>query len=942
MSSEGFRLVPDEEACVELILETLWSMRAFRESFLDTHKNSIVRRTRRSRDEKVDKDFWSQAIKVNHVLAAVFHNVDCRRTSPGLNLASAALSATSSFSFLRFLVSGFVAWTLGETKGMYGEQCRVYLRFKDDADRTNNGELTLKYLTKVLKRHLKWLEQAAYSDKDLSESINVSRGLLAHLSEFNLIVECAEWKGLDEEKPDSLVVAITDILSCKWRCLTCEETPAWKESSLGRFLERRGGSAACTNSRLSYCRKNARHHIDLILPDSHASQTSAGSNTDGLNSLAGHDFCGFDDESSGIPCLVSIARGFQELICPGAAASYPDAKEMHETSKQLPSRGKDFYMVPLMDMFPRSYASIDVRDIAAGLFFDIMRLLQKQSSAKIRGNDEKQKVSILKTTDTACHFIEEESNSTYPLNSASINVFRQQVRADWPVRIEPRQKPGRNSIYRNGFLPENCFRFWHPVDVESFVGFCEQSILGVEMGDILKGFLRDKGSAGCRVKADETENYESDTEKIKLAKVDGSTDAMAQSHIVDGYTNSGGLSLGENYNADNQGETDTDVKVIENEIQNHVNDDSGPIQLCGEITLKLSTRNASANKEEDSKTESTLKTQKKPSPSKDQSFACLQSRYPPSRKLSEQQHAELSEEVPISGQTSQALALHGAHAQINCDKDETDYSSRENLTVSVPDFAQILKTLMRVQVFKSIDYECAQSLLQNEAINFSELYPTLRMFTRPSVFCVRLLWPSKRAIRSPRLSKQALQLVWDTLEKTDGILDLYDVYSVIGGKMRDIRDKDNILACKFSLRHVICFPGQSATCSHKFERNNGLWSSKGSSVNADLDWQGVKNLCCEQGIFPELLFFESIGPTSRDVRQRERLQRVESSKHMPNLNDLGDVLRNSKCEDEAPSAPLIRPTVHSYGTIASETTKGQERYSQEMDPQWCNGPCCVS
>ena len=124
-------------------------------------------------------------MQVNHVFASVFDNIDCSRSSASLSLASAAISATSSFAFLRFLASGFVAWTAGETRKFYGEQCRLYLKHRNDDD-IDNGEATKKALRKVLKRHLKWLEQVAYSSQGHFDSTVVSKGLLAHLSEFNL------------------------------------------------------------------------------------------------------------------------------------------------------------------------------------------------------------------------------------------------------------------------------------------------------------------------------------------------------------------------------------------------------------------------------------------------------------------------------------------------------------------------------------------------------------------------------------------------------------------------------------------------------------------------------------------------------------------------------------------------------------------------------------
>ena len=135
---------------------------------------------------------------------------------------------------------------------------------------------------------------------------------------------------------------------------------------------------------------------------------------------------------------------------------------------------------------------------------------------------------------------------------------------------------------------------------------------------------------------------------------------------------------------------------------------------------------------------------------------------------------------------------------------------------------------------------------------------------------------------------------------------------------------------------------------------DGVWTLYDGSdqVRAGFSWEDMRMLCREHRVFPELLFFESQGPTARDIRLREHHKRIKSSdlmfaserlareSYVANHTTVGfesSVLRRS------PSNPTIR----GYGTIDQESASSvpspsSDAYAlDELEPNWCNGPCAI-
>ena len=130
------RAAVDEGTRVAVLMRALWGARAFRESFIDSHKaGALGGQRRRARHAAASPEM----MRVYRVFAAVFTSIEssdavATRKNGGsgalASFAAASLSATSCFSFLRFLVSsGFVTWAQGATKKQFGDQVRLHISF---------------------------------------------------------------------------------------------------------------------------------------------------------------------------------------------------------------------------------------------------------------------------------------------------------------------------------------------------------------------------------------------------------------------------------------------------------------------------------------------------------------------------------------------------------------------------------------------------------------------------------------------------------------------------------------------------------------------------------------------------------------------------------------------------------------------------------------------
>jgi hypothetical protein len=1043
----------DEGARAAVLLRALWASRAFRESFLDSHKESAVGGQRRQRKRvrqgrRLDRrGLYGSAgtMRVYRMFAGVFSSIErfdattMNNGGGGGGPAAAALSATSSFSFLRFLVSGFVAWSNGPTKKQFGDQVRLHVAFRSRGaprsklflrsatsdttlDDSEDAKLTVKRLEKMLKRHAKWLERADRTDssKSPASSSRSSRGLLAHLSEFDLVVSPAEVgqregsedgpnnNDVDDANdddnagvnaspsrppPTSIRIPLSDLLSCKWR--------QWKgapseTSSLGRYFERRGGSSrVCIHTRLTYG-QGVKTAIDIVLPDSHASMaTSSSARTEGLNSFVGHDFCDFVDQESSLPCPVTISRGFQELLHPSTAHADGRKDDVDDPSRAPPR----LCIAPLKGALPRSYASMDLRHVTAGLFFDILHLLCRAEEDDGDGDNgdgtsesasnpvHKRATSLLKSTDAGVQFVDERKTAT---RHSPSNVFRHDTVVEWPGQKGMVAGGAATTTQSSsaGLLPAGCFRFWHPVSVEAFVFMHEQCVLGIAPDEILQRFVNEGVSLGIRIKEDEED--EEDKEGAKGAEGneeggDSQKEDKGDAEVEENNTVGGGnsnspeenkmQSKGNKQASDIGVETDSDDgrEAGEDSLHPDHNERFEDRDSDGDAAEPLLLPSEDAPFKAHGKTPATDIVQEGlghdcdlPVPTAsitDQTFSCFQGR----SSNTERAEGGASE----AGENSDAPtrpAPAGWRRATSDRASDVDSVIRDEGMGESPPFATMLRKLLETRAFISLGYQRASAVIQASGHSDVRSRPSLRLEARPAVFCVRLEWPSCNAIRSPRLGSQAVALVWSTLRRSNGRLDLYDVFDAVGGKARDGRDPENIRACRCRLLQVICFVGHDASGVYRFERKesavqnrseddgaeNGTWALYDGSgqVRVGLRWEDMQALCREQRGFPELLFFESLGPSARDIRLRERHERVTASDLMlaPALSTHGvsdGGLSGSEYESSAFRDRLFKPVVHGYGTIEREATSSNPVASMagysldELEPNWCNGPCMI-
>jgi hypothetical protein len=274
----------------------------------------------------------------------------------------------------------------------------------------------------------------------------------------------------------------------------------------------------------------------------------------------------------------------------------------------------------------------------------------------------------------------------------------------------------------------------------------------------------------------------------------------------------------------------------------------------------------------------------------------------------------------------------------------------------------------------------------------SSARPVFQLSMRPDVFCIRLEWPSAHLLRSARMSDVGRKLLFDTISMNH--LHLYEVFDVIGGKRKDNRTPYNTVACTYTMTHVMCSslgmnvlnPSNNKAAHYKM--NNGKDSKKKHKkkkttyygmarvrknknvaeekdewniipLGGDKEQDAIKapkseaisisdlqKLCKERKIFPEFLFFESNGPTQRDLKSKEREYRVSSSTMMAPPPEPSSVSRTSAHQN-----------YYNYGTLSKgkeDQDGGAEGYNNnqvyhealpfshiDTNGQWCEGIGCI-
>ena len=115
--------------------------------------------------------------------------------------------------------------------------------------------------------------------------------------------------------------------------------------------------------------------------------------------------------------------------------------------------------------------------------------------------------------------------------------------------------------------------------------------------------------------------------------------------------------------------------------------------------------------------------------------------------------------------------------------------------------------------------------------------------------------------------------------------------------------------------------------------------------------EDLRTLCQNLQLFPELLFFESQGPTARDVRLKALQRRTSLSGLMTTPDELEcraedrDIRTAGHSESHHIYNPQHEPRVRGYGTIDQalfSESMASEHAHNELEPNWCEGPCTVS